>query len=107
MAHFRIKVMGIDIQRKANLFNIYDMLIFSRFFVTLGLLKAEFAVIDDLAHRRLSLRGNFHQIHIAFRRLCHGLRERHNTQLSAVLIYDTHFFIPNLFVDLQFLVANW
>ena len=101
-----IKIVGINVERQTDFLDFHHALVLSGFLFPLGLLETELAVIDDLAHRRLCLGRDLHQIQIAgigfFQRLTGG----HNAQLGAIGIDNADFFIADLFVDLQFLVAN-
>ena len=106
MIHFGIEIIGIDIQRKTNLLDLNDLLVFFRFLLPLCPFKTILAVIHNAANRRNSLRGNFYQVEILFNRNLHRILCCHNSQLATVCIDDTDFPVSDLFVDLQFFVAN-
>ena len=60
-----VQVADVDIRRQANLFDLHDTLILSRFLLALCLLEAEFTVIHQTADRRDCVGRNLDQIHPA------------------------------------------
>ena len=102
-----VQVADVDIRRQANLFDLHDTLILSRFLLALCLLEAEFTVIHDLADRRLSLRRDFDQIHALFYGDILCLLNRQNAELFAVVTDQTNFLVADLFIDLMFHAADW
>ena len=67
-----------------------------RFFV--GLVKV-FAVVGDLANRRIRRRRNFHQIKPLLARQLHGLEWLHHAKLAALFINHPDFARANPLVD--------
>ena len=59
LVHLGIKIVGINVQGKPGLLHLYGLLVLPGFLFALGLLETELAVVDDLAHRRHSLRRNY------------------------------------------------
>ena len=106
MVLLRLKIVGVDIQGKADLLNLNDTLVSSRFLFALGLFKAELAIVDDFAHRRVCLGSDLHQVQIFLLRNFQRLAQGHDAQLVAVRIDHAKLLIPDLLVDLQFLFAN-
>ena len=102
-----VQVADVDIRRQANLFDLHDTLILSRFLLALCLLETEFTVIHDLADRRLSLRRDFDQIHALFYGDILCLLNRQNAELFAVVTDQTNFLVADLFIDLMFHAADW
>lgn len=106
MIQFCVKIIGIDVQRQAHLFDVDDLLILFRFLITLGLFKTEFTIVHNAANRRFRLGSNFDKVKIFFHGDALGLLAGNNPQLAAVSVDHPDLFVPNLLIDLQFLVAN-
>jgi hypothetical protein len=70
--------------------------LFVRLFV---LLILEFAVIGNLANRRIGRRRNFHQIQPPFARQAHRFKRLHDTQLPAFFVNHPDFPSAYPFVD--------
>ena len=81
---FGVKVVSVDIQRELDLLDLDGMLVLSRLFLALRLLKAILAVVHDLAHGRRRLRSDLHEIEIFFISDVLGVGSRHNAELCAV-----------------------
>ena len=62
-------------------------------------------VIKYLAHRRVSLGCNFHQV--KFHLICHlhGYGDRINARLRNVVTDETHLWCPDLFIDVQLILV--
>ena len=106
MAALGLKVMRVNVERKADFLELNDLLVLSRFLLPLGLFKTEFAVVHDLADRGIGSRGNFDQVHVHFKCLVERGAGCHDAQLGAVGIDYADLFVPNFFVDGKFLAAN-
>ena len=99
-----VKVMGIDVERKTNLFDFNGMLILSGFFFSFCLLKAIFSVVHDLADRRIALGSNLDEIEIFL--LCDRecLFRGHDTELLTVRANNSQFLVADFFVDLNVVI---
>ena len=102
-----IQVANVDIRRQANLFDFHDTLILTGFLLALGLLETEFAVIHDLAYRRLCLRCDLDQVHALFYGDFLCLLDGYDAELFAVVADQTDFLVADLFIDLMFHAADW
>ena len=51
-----VEIAHVDTGGHAHFLDLHDMLVLSGFLLALALLKAELAVVHELAHRRLGLR---------------------------------------------------
>jgi hypothetical protein len=65
----------------------------------LVLLVLEFAVIGDLANRRIGCGRNLHQIQTAFTRQSHSFKRLHDAQLPAIFVNYPDFASPDPLVD--------
>ena len=57
-----------------------------------------FAVVGDLADRRIGCRRNFHDVQPALTGKLHGLERLHDAQLRALFIYHANFPRPDAFI---------
>ena len=106
MTGLGVKVVGINIERKTNLLNIYNPLIFFGLFLSFGLLESELAIVDNISHRRLCLRRNLYKVKITGGGSVQCLLQFHNAELFTVRINHADFLITDFLVDLQFLAAD-
>ena len=106
MIHFGIEIIGIDIQRKTNLLDLNDLLVFFRFLFPLCLLEPIFAVIHNPANVRGGLRRDVYKVKTLFGRNLERLFGRHNAKLAAVGINDADFLLPDVLIDVQVFFAN-
>ncbi len=74
VAKFCVEIMGVDINRKPDFFNLYRVLVLPCFFFFLRLFKAKFAIIADSADRRSGIRRNKDKVQILV--VCQILRFR-------------------------------
>ena len=102
MIDLRLQIVGVNIQRKLNLFHLDDALVFACLFFPLLLLKAIFAVVHDFADRRFRVRSNFYEIQILLQGKFLRVSNRHDTQLLAVVGNDADFSVADIIVELQF-----
>ena len=63
------------------------------------LLVKEFAVVGDLANRRIRRRRDFHQVESAFAGHFDGLERLHDAQLAAFLVNHADFAGPDALID--------
>ena len=98
-----VKIMGVDVEREANLLDLNDMLILSGFLFSLCLLKAIFAVVHDLADRRLRLRSNLYQIKILLFSDMQRVPGGHYSELLAVRADNSQLFVTNFLINLSIL----
>ena len=96
-----IEIMRIAIQRMPGVLDLDGMLTFSGFLLSLCLFKAIFAIVHDLADRRLCLRGNLNQIKVLLLCDIQGVPCRHDSQLLTVRADDPYLFVTNFLVDLS------
>ena len=68
------------------------------FFLLLHLI-AVLAEVQDLAYRRIRIRGDLHQIETCLLCQMHGVEGLHDALLLAILVDEPHFMCTNLPVD--------
>ncbi len=61
-AHFHVVIVIVDARTHLDFFELNDLLIFASFGGFLLLLKFELAEVEDLAHRRLSVRRDLYEV---------------------------------------------
>ena len=98
-ADLRVKVIGIDVGRKTDFFHFDDLLLLFRFFFSADHLILIFAVINDLAHRRLCGRCDLHQDMLCISGLLLCVLCRDDPKLLSIFTNQTNFLITNLFVN--------
>lgn len=99
--HFGVEVVGVDAGGHANLFDLYNALVFTVFLVLLHLIEAEFAVVHDLADGRIGGRRDLDQIQILFSSQIQGCLAGHDPQLGPVGSDHTELLVLNFFVELM------
>ena len=100
-----VEVVGVDVQGKADLLDLNDLLVLLGFLFALLLLEAVFAVVQDLAHRRLRLGRDLHQIQVLLLRQTQRLPAGHDAQLAAVCADQANFPVTDGLVDLDLFFA--
>ena len=98
--------MHIDLRRKADLFDFHNALIFLGFLLFFSLLKAELAIVHDLADGGIGLGGDVHQVESLFFGGIQRLLKGHDPQLLALAVDQPDFLFPDFLVDLMFHDAN-
>ena len=83
-ADFGVEVANVDTGGHADLFDFHHMLVLLGFLFLLGLLKAELAVVHELAHRGNCIGGDLHQVQTGLVGITLSLGSGHNAQLTAV-----------------------
>ena len=84
--------------RELDLLDLDGMLVLSRLFLALVLLKAILAVVHDLAHGRICIGGNFHQIQPLIPGDAQGFGSFHDSELTFGADY-TNLGSTDRFVD--------
>lgn len=93
-------VMRIDADAELHLLNFAAFLMLMSLLLVLLLDVFEFAVVDDLAYRRISLRSHFHQIQATLTSNTQRLMRRQNAKLMlAIFLNNTNFRRTNAFVN--------
>ena len=97
--YFGIKIIGVNVWRKANFLDFNCFLFFLCFFFLAGQFISVLSVVDNFANRRFRCRSNFHKIQTCF--LCFQVRisGRHNSKLFSVLTDQTNFSVSDLLVN--------
>jgi len=97
-----VEVVGIDVGRHTNFLDLDHTLILLGFFFLLQLLKAELAIIHDLANRGHRVGCDLDQVQILF--ICHSLCicRGHDTQLGTICTNNPNFLIADLLIELMF-----
>ena len=98
-----VEVVGVNVEREAGLFDFDHLLVLLGFLLLLLLFKAVLAVIQHLAHRRDSLRGDLDQIKSGVLSSAHGHLNADHALLLAVGSDQANLTVTDLTVDLQFL----
>lgn len=101
VAHFGVKVIRVDARRHTNLLDLDNTLVFLRFLFPFELVKAEFAVIHDLADGWHGVRGDLDKVKLLL--LSHFQRclGRNDSEHCAVRADQANFLVPNFFVELM------
>ena len=99
---FGIQVVGVNAGAHADFLDFHHPLIFLGFLFPLLLVKAEFGIVHDFAHRGDGVGGNLYKVEALL--LCHGigLSGRNNAQLSAIGTDKPDFLVTNLLIELMF-----
>ncbi len=87
------KIVNIDLSRKTNFLDVNDLLIAAGFLLLFGLLKAELAVIHNAADGGLCHRCNLDKVKSALVGLCQSSGNVNYTQLGAVTVNKSDFFV--------------
>ena len=97
-----VEVVGVDVERQADLLDFHDFLVLLGFFFPFLHFKTVLAVVQDLAHRRLGLRGDLDQVKV----LVHGHAQRvargHDAHLGTIGADQADLLVADALVDLQF-----
>ena len=102
-----VEIVGINRRKHTDFLDLHNLLVLAGFLFPLCLLKAELAVVHDPAHRRSRLGRDLDQIQIlVIGNLLRFLCGKH-TQLCSLIVDYQHLTVPDLFVDLMFLFANF
>ena len=102
----RVEIAHIDVGRHTDFFDLDHMLIFAGFFLALALLKAELAVIHELADGRSCLRGYFHQVEPLLLSDLQSFCGRNDAELCAIVANETNFFIRDFLIQLMCYVSD-
>ena len=105
LADLGVEVVRVDVEGKADLLDVDDLLVFLRFLVAFLHLEAVLPVIQEFAHGRLRLRCDLHEVQIFFFRFCKRVARGHDAELAAVRVDDTHLSVANAFIDFHFFFA--
>ena len=98
-SHLDIIVVNIDARSHFDFFDIDRFLFLARFiFLFLGFVL-EFSVVKDLAHRRIAFGCNLDEVEAPILGLSEGLINRHDSEIRAVGIDQTHRCGTNVLID--------
>ena len=101
-----VEIADVDAGGHADLLDLSYMLILLGFFLFFGLLEAELAIVDDLAHRRGGVGRDLHQIQsLIVGHIQSGLGS-HNAKLFTIGTDDTDFLISDVLIELMVLFAD-
>ena len=98
-----VKVVGINVERKADLLQLDHFLVFLGFLFLFLHLKTVLAVIENFADRGLGLGSHLDQVQIQRLRHFQRIAGAHNALLLAVRANQADFLITDLLIDFQFL----
>ena len=101
-----IEIVLADARGHADLLDFNDALILAGFLFLFGLLKAEFAVVHDLAHGRLCLRRDQNKVHLPLFSDAERLLAGHNAELLAFFTDQANFRFADLFVEQMILGSD-
>ena len=99
VAHFDFIIMRIGIWSKLDLFDLNNLLLFTRFAFPLLLFIFELAEIHDLAHGRVGIWRDLNQVQPGLIGHLHGTHWRDNADVSAISANQADFGGVDLFVD--------
>ena len=101
-----VEVVRVDAGGHAYLLDLDNALILLGFLLLLGLLKAELAVVHNLADRGIGARSDLDQIEVMLGGDLQSFLCGHDTELFALSTYQAHFLVKYLFVDLMSSVCD-
>ena len=101
VAHFHIQVVRVDARGHADLLDLDDALILPGFLFLLELVKAELAVVHDLAHGGNGVGRDLHKVELLL--LCLGQRLLcgDDAEHGAVRCDQADLLIPDLLIELM------
>lgn len=99
MDDFDVVIVGINPDTEFHFLHFATLLVLVSFFLVLLLNVLVFAVVDDLAHRRVCIRRDLHKIQPALFSDTDRLVGRHDTELMPVLLDHAHFRRTNALID--------
>ena len=97
-----VEVVGVDVQRQADLLDLHDLLVLLGFLFPLLHFEAVLAVVQDLAHRRFGLGCHLDQVQVLVHGHAQSVPRGHNAHLGAVGPDQTDLLVTDPLVDLQF-----
>jgi len=103
---FDIKVVGVDTGRHSDLLNFNNLLVLPGFFFLFGLFEAEFAIVHDLANRRICSGSDLNKVQILLFSQLECFLRRHDSQLLTGTVYYSDFLVADLFIDLMVLFTD-
>ena len=93
-------IMGVDADAEFHFLHLAALLVLVSLLFVLLLDVLVLAVVDDLAHGRIGVRGHLHQVQSAFFGDANGLRRGNDAELMmAVLFNNTHLRRTNALID--------
>ncbi len=93
-------IMRVDADAEFHFLHLATLLMLVSFLLVLLLNILVFAVIDNLAHGRIGVRGHFHQVQTTFLGDANGLRSRNDAKLMMAIFFDdTHLRRTNALID--------
>ena len=102
----RIKIMNIDIAGKPYLLDLYNLLLLTRFLLSLFTIEAIAAVVHNPAYRRLRRRRYQYKVEIFLIRHPQSFRQLYHAQLFSLRTDKPYFVGMNGLIDLHFFCAN-
>lgn len=91
--------MRADLEAETHLFHVERFGGLAVLLQLLGALVVVLAPVDDLAHRRCGVRGDFYQIKLALLGNLQSFLAAQNAELLAVFVDDAQLRRPNLFIQ--------
>ena len=102
LIHLGVEVVGVDVQRQADLLEFNHFLVFLGFLFLFLHLEPVFTVIKNFAHRRLGLRCDLDQVKVLVDSHFQCIAGAHNAHLCTVRADQADLFVADLLIDLQF-----
>ena len=97
--HLDVIVVDIDARPHFDLLDVDRSLLLARLILLFLGLVLEFAVVKDLAHRRIALGCNLDEVEAPVLGLSEGLINRHDSENRAIGIDQTHRCRANILID--------
>ena len=84
------EIVRIDARAKLNFLHAIGVLMLLALFFLFSLFVTELSEVYETTDWRLSVGGNFDQVHSALSRHIDGIRKRHDAELGALVANDPH-----------------
>jgi hypothetical protein len=101
IAQFGVEVTDVNAGGHADFLDFDNVLILLRFFLTLGLLELELAVVHELANGRDGVGGDLDQVQTDLVGAVLRLGSGHDAKLLTGVADQSNFAVADLFIDLM------
>lgn len=106
IAHFHIEIVDINAGRHADFLDFHHMLVFAGLFFPLGLLKAIFSIVHQLADGRDGIGGDLDQIQALLVSHVQRFLGGHDAQLFPFSRNQPDLLVTDVFIDLMTCVTD-
>src|SRR5271157_2637037 len=107
MPRLEVQVVLVDFRLHPDLLDADQLLVLLRLTGFLLQLELVLPVVQNLAHRRLGLRSDLHEVHAGLPRKLQRLECRHDSLLIPVRVDQSHLADPNALIDPEILLGQY